>query len=120
YKILDDDANRDLVHHLLMYECDPLAIFNDENLPEGICNDTSAKVNLCLSNIANGWAVGGDVVNRRDSSGIRFYSGTSLRQYDLVYLTFGVKSNAFGIEIAPLMDRFVIDSYCNANVTKVS
>ncbi|CAF0842897.1 unnamed protein product [Didymodactylos carnosus] len=128
YKILIDVQNRDLVHHLLMYECDPLAIFNDENLPEGICNDISTKINLCSSNIANGWAVGGDVLdillevifisNRRDSSGIRFYLGTSLRQYDLGYLTFGVKSNAFGIAIPPLMDRFVIDSYCNANATK--
>ncbi|CAF1385954.1 unnamed protein product [Didymodactylos carnosus] len=60
------------------------------------------------------------VGDRRDSSGIRFYLSTSLRQYDLGCLTFGVKSNAFGIEIPPLMDRFVIDCYCNANVTKVS
>ncbi|CAF1244576.1 unnamed protein product, partial [Didymodactylos carnosus] len=30
------DENRDLVHHLLMYECDPEAEFDDQNLPDGV------------------------------------------------------------------------------------
>ncbi len=42
-----DPANRDIVHHLLMYECNPTAVFDD--------------------NIASGWAVGGDEVSFQTS-----------------------------------------------------
>jgi hypothetical protein len=59
-------------------------------------------------------------LDRIDSSGIRFYLGKERRQYDLGYLTFGVESNYAGIAIPPRVDRFNIDSYCPANVTKVS
>jgi hypothetical protein len=58
-----DPANRDIVHHLLMYECDPTVVFNDTDLPEGVCNDLYAQVGPCTSNIATGWAVGGDTVS---------------------------------------------------------
>jgi hypothetical protein len=58
-----DPANRDLVHHLLMYECDSTAVFDDNSLPDGLCNDIYSKVSPCSSNIATGWAVGGDEVN---------------------------------------------------------
>jgi len=62
-----DPSNVDLVHHLLLYECDPAAIFDDNNLPDGLCDDLINKTDLCSSNIATGWAVGGDSVSERNS-----------------------------------------------------
>ena len=58
-----DLANVDIVHHLLMYECDSTAVFDDDNLPEGLCDDMYLTFAPCSSNIANGWAVGGDLVS---------------------------------------------------------
>ncbi len=58
-----NSSNVDLVHHLLLYECDPTAVFNDSNLPDGICDDLSDQTYLCSWNIATGWAVGGDYVS---------------------------------------------------------
>jgi hypothetical protein len=63
HKTIIDPSNRDLVHHLLMYECDSTAVFDDNSLPDGLCNDIYSKVSLCSGNIATGWAVGGDEVN---------------------------------------------------------
>jgi len=56
----------DLIHHLLLYECDPTAVFDDNNLPDGVCDDVSSKTDLCSSNIATGWAVGGDFVSEQN------------------------------------------------------
>ena len=61
--MLLDPANVDIVHHLLMYECDPKANFDDNNLPEGECDTIQAKIQPCAANIASGWAVGGDEVS---------------------------------------------------------
>lgn len=58
-----DPTNVDIVHHLLMYECDPASVFDDDNLPEGLCDDMAVTFSPCSSNIANGWAVGGDPVS---------------------------------------------------------
>ncbi len=58
-----DSANRDIVHHLLMYECNPTAVFDDSNLPAGLCDDMYPRIAPCVSNIATGWAVGGDTVS---------------------------------------------------------
>ena len=60
--MLIDSKNTDLVHHLLLYECDPLVRFNDTSLPEGLCDDLSQQIFSCSINIATGWAVGGDLV----------------------------------------------------------
>ncbi|CAF3680380.1 unnamed protein product [Rotaria sp. Silwood1] len=150
HKTIVDSANRDLVHHLLMYECDPTTQFDDNNLPDGLCNTISQQITPCGSNIATGWAVGGDYMvpfpkeagypvggdfpikyymvqmhydnpnlfsNRTDSSGIRFYIGKELRQYDLGYLTLGTDSIAAALAIPPKVERFIVDSYCSANVT---
>jgi hypothetical protein len=59
-------------------------------------------------------------LDRTDSSGIKFYLGNELRQYDLGYLTLGTESDATGLAIPPRMDRLVVDSYCPALVTQVS
>ncbi|CAF3886409.1 unnamed protein product [Rotaria sp. Silwood1] len=56
--------------------------------------------------------------NRRDSSGIKFYVDSKLRQYDLGYVVFGLSSSAYGIAIPPHVDRFIIDSYCPTNFSK--
>ncbi|CAF4663676.1 unnamed protein product, partial [Rotaria sp. Silwood1] len=60
HKALIDPANRDIVHHQLVYECDPAAIFDDANLPEGLCDEINPQIELCTTNIASIWAVGGD------------------------------------------------------------
>jgi hypothetical protein len=56
--------------------------------------------------------------DRRDNSGIRFYIGKDLRQYDLGYFSFGVGSDATSIAIPPQVERFMIDSYCPASITQ--
>ena len=58
--------------------------------------------------------------DRRDSSGIRFYIGKERRQHDLGYLTLGTDTFILGLAIPPRADRFIVDSYCPANNTKVS
>ncbi len=45
------------------FECDLSMKFDDENLPEGICNDITTAYSQCMSNVANGWAIGGDHVS---------------------------------------------------------
>ena len=58
-------------------------------------------------------------LDRTDSSGIRFYLGKQHRQHEMGYLTFGTISAPSGITIPPQMDRFIVDTYCPANGTKV-
>ncbi|CAF2851989.1 unnamed protein product [Rotaria sp. Silwood2] len=143
HKTIVDSASQDLVHHLLMYECDSTAQFDDNNLPDGLCDQIYQQLAPCASNIATGWAVGGDYMvafpkeagypvggdfpikyymvqmhydnpnllsNRTDNSGIRFYIGKELRQYDLGYLTFGTDSSAAALAIPPKVERFIVDS----------
>lgn len=62
-----DSANRDIVHHLLMYECNPTTTFDDNKLPDGLCDDIYYLLSECSSNIATGWAVGGDDVSQSNS-----------------------------------------------------
>lgn len=59
-------------------------------------------------------------LDRTDNSGIRFYIGKEFRQQEMGYLTFGTISSFNGITIPPLMERFIIDSYCPSNGTKVT
>ena len=59
------------------------------------------------------------IIDRRDSSGIRFYLGKELRQYDRGYLTLGTDSNGAALAIPLGADRFSVDSYCTARATKV-
>jgi len=63
--MLIDPNNVELIHHLLVYECDPSSIFDDTNLPDDICDNIAEKVQFCSSNIATGWAVGADYVNEK-------------------------------------------------------
>ncbi len=60
--MLIDNNNVDLVHHLLLHECNPSFTFDDANLPDGVCDDIYREIDACSSNIATGWAVGGDHV----------------------------------------------------------
>ncbi|CAF0775985.1 unnamed protein product [Adineta ricciae] len=151
HKILIDPDNIDLVHHLDLCECDPTATFDDNNLPDDLCDSIPDEIRLCSSNFATVWAVGGDVTrefpeeagyavggnsetkyymiqmhydnprlssNRRDSSGIRFYLGNELRQYDLGFLTFGIGSTPSGLAIPPKVERFITDSFCPPEATR--
>ncbi len=63
--MLIDNSNSDLVHHLLIHECNPSFTFDDAKLPDGVCDDIAAQVESCSSNIATGWAIGGDHVSFR-------------------------------------------------------
>ncbi|CAF4108437.1 unnamed protein product [Rotaria sp. Silwood2] len=63
HKSIIDPVNIDIVHHMLMYECNPSTVFDDNNLPSGICDDLGEVLIPCTSNIATGWAVGGDYIN---------------------------------------------------------
>ena len=63
--MLIDPSNLDIVQHLFLYECDPTVVFNDTDLPDGACDELSDKLRLCASNIATGWAVGGDFVSKQ-------------------------------------------------------
>ncbi len=60
------------------------------------------------------------VLDRIDSTGIRFYLGKTLRQQELGYLTVGADSSMVSLAIPPRADRFIVDSYCTANATSVS
>jgi hypothetical protein len=45
--------------------------------------------------------------------------GKERRQYELGYLTLGTVANFLALAIPPGADRFIVDSYCTANATKV-
>ena len=62
HKILVDSRNVDLVHHMDLYECDPMAVFNDDQLPDDLCDAIADQITLCSSNFATVWAIGGDMV----------------------------------------------------------
>jgi hypothetical protein len=59
-----------MVHHLLMYECDPTVVYDNNNLPDGVCDHIYANIGGCMGNIATGWAVGGDYVSLRNETSI--------------------------------------------------
>ena len=48
---------------MIMYECDPLATFDDNNLPNDVCDAINDRIKLCANNVANAWAIGGDGVS---------------------------------------------------------
>ncbi|CAF3053826.1 unnamed protein product [Rotaria sp. Silwood2] len=57
------------------------------------------------------------ISNITDSSGIRFYIGNQLRQYDIGYLTFGTDILPTSLAIPPNVQNFIVDSYCPINAT---
>jgi hypothetical protein len=60
------------------------------------------------------------MLDRTDSTGIRFYLGNTLRQYDLGYLALGTDATLAAIAIPPRVNEFKIDGYCPAAATNVS
>lgn len=62
-----DPSNIDILHHMINYECDPTVVFDDSNLPSGLCDDIAMLIAPCASNIATGWAVGGDYVSENEN-----------------------------------------------------
>ncbi|CAF2918621.1 unnamed protein product [Rotaria sp. Silwood2] len=126
--IMVDSNNRDIVHHVVLFECNPTAVFDDNNLPEGICDEITRSISSCTVNTATVWAVGGDEIttyrhilfdlDRHDNSGVRFYLGKELRQYELGYLILGADVSHSAIAIPPETDRFILDSYCPAEATQ--
>jgi hypothetical protein len=58
-------------------------------------------------------------LDRRDNTGIRFYIGKELRQYDIGYISFGTVVSALALAIPPKVERFFVDSYCPSGFSKV-
>lgn len=44
-----------------------MAMFNEDNLPDGLCDEIFDEIKLCSSNFATVWAVGGDIVSSTNS-----------------------------------------------------
>ncbi|CAM4934262.1 unnamed protein product [Rotaria socialis] len=89
HTILIDPKNVNLVHHLNLYESDPMTTLNGDRLSDGLCDEIADEIKFCSSNFATVWAVDSDAIFRRlfsadcrDSSWIRFYLGNELRKYD--------------------------------------
>ena len=61
-----ESENQDFLHHVLLYECDASAQFNDSYLPQGLCDNIQNQIRLCKINVAIGWGVGGDYVRTID------------------------------------------------------
>ncbi len=59
------------------------------------------------------------ILDRRDSSGIRFYLSNERRQYDIGYLVLGTDVSLLSLAIPPRVDQFMIDSYCSSTATRV-
>lgn len=57
-----DPHNHDIVHHLGLLECNAKATFDDNNLPDGLCDDIIQDIYQCFVSVASIWAVGGDEV----------------------------------------------------------
>ena len=47
---------------MMVYECSPKTVFDDNNLPEGVCGEISHKTAMCMVYVAAGWATGDDYV----------------------------------------------------------
>lgn len=60
-----DSSNANLVHHLDLFECNADDVFNDDQLPDGICDEIFTKMRMCSSILATAWAIGGDLVRER-------------------------------------------------------
>ncbi|CAF1097141.1 unnamed protein product [Adineta steineri] len=45
-----------------MFECNPTVVFDDNNLPDGECDDIYRQIQECAGNIATGWSVGGESI----------------------------------------------------------
>ncbi|CAF4100624.1 unnamed protein product [Rotaria sordida] len=81
-----DSANQDLVHHLLIYECDPTAQFDDNNLPDDLCNEIYLQTAPCAYNGAIIWDVGGnDIVAFPEEAGYPI-GGDFLIKYYMVQI----------------------------------
>ena len=45
-----------------LFGCDSTAIFDDSNLPDGVCDAIDDDVKLCSSNLLTVWSIGGDTI----------------------------------------------------------
>jgi hypothetical protein len=50
------------VHHLDFYGCDLTATFDDNKLPDGLCDDIVNDTEPCSSNVLTAWSIGGDPI----------------------------------------------------------
>lgn len=58
-----DSSVSNLVYHLSLSECDPEVVYDDNNLPNGPCDNNVTAYSLCTFNIIIGWGTGGDYVS---------------------------------------------------------
>jgi hypothetical protein len=59
------------------------------------------------------------LLDLHDTTGIRFYLGNELREYDVGYLLLGTDSDIRGLSIPPQIDKFIVDSICPSHATRV-
>ncbi|CAF3765470.1 unnamed protein product [Rotaria socialis] len=62
HTILIDPKNVNLVHHLNLYESDPMTTLNGDRLSDGLCDEIADEIKFCSSNFATVWAVDSDAV----------------------------------------------------------
>ncbi|CAF3987526.1 unnamed protein product, partial [Rotaria sp. Silwood1] len=64
HQFIIDSVNRDIVHHMDVYECEPeTTIFDDTSLPAGECDQMMELAKICTSNIVAVWSVGADDIS---------------------------------------------------------
>ncbi|UJR36615.1 hypothetical protein I4U23_029335, partial [Adineta vaga] len=81
-EILIDSSASPYVHHLTLCECDATAVFNDDNLPQGNCDDNVTAYSLCTFNIIMAWATGGDyLVEYPEEAGLPVGQNFSIKYY---------------------------------------
>jgi hypothetical protein len=150
YDILAEKQNKDILHHIVIYEC-PSNLNINTGMQMGVeCGSFAIPSHIaqCISGpITMAWGVGGNKnytfpkntglplyksstkkyflfeyhfdnprldAGRFDSSGVRFYITTKLRQYELGVLTLGTDVTFIDITIPPQIEGLKLTSNCYA------
>ncbi|CAF2155006.1 unnamed protein product [Rotaria magnacalcarata] len=125
HKMLIDPKNVNLVHHLKLYECDPMTTLNDDQLPDGLCDEIVDEIKFCSLNFATVWAVGGDAMREfPEEAGCGIGGDYEIKyymiqmHYDNSRLDSSTVSIPSALTVPPRMEQFAIDSYCPSEVTR--
>ncbi len=51
------------MHHFDFYECDSTVIFDDNKLPDGLCDEIADDIEFCSYSVLVGWSVGADTLS---------------------------------------------------------
>ncbi|UJR36633.1 hypothetical protein I4U23_029352 [Adineta vaga] len=118
HKILLNSTDTMHIHHLLMYECDPSARFNDSDLSSDICENIYNKIAPYMTNIATGWAVGEDLMSEfPPEAGYPTGNNFSVKYYVIQMHYSNPQLCTSDLSIPPRVQSFVVDTYCPASAT---